>query len=337
MSEAVAEALTEQAAEEIEDVKLEDEIPEQEIDMDRAADQLAENLFGKKKEAEDIVEAEEPTEESIEEEAVEEEVEEKPEEPKDVKEPPQSWKKEMHDSWSSLEPEVQEYIQLREKQMKEGIDIRKDDADLGMKIKNVFSPYESLFRQHGVDAASAFQRLIGTHYALATAPVEKRKELFDQLAQSYGITEQEENADPAYQRLKSELDQIKQGLSVAQQRSLQEAQQRISEEVTKFASEHDHFNDLEDEIAKLIHADYSLDRAYEVAYKASPYYDKDLEKKLEEKEKEKEKAKKKEAEKVEKAKSVNVRGRDTGKAPTAPVGTMQDTMRDVMRQIKHRN
>ena len=331
---AVEEALTEQAAEEIqEDVKLEDEIPTPEIDIEKAADKLAENLFGKKAEtSEEVVEEEPEKAEEIEEEVKEETEEEK-------REAPQSWKKEMRDAWNSLDSEVQDYIELREQQMKDGVELRKDDAELGMKIRDVFTPYESLFRQHGVDATNAFQRLLGTHYALATAPVEKRKELFTQLAQSYGITEQgePENADPQYQKLKSELDQIKQGLSVAQQRTLQEAQTRINEEVTKFASEHTHFDDLADEIAKLIRADYSLDDAYEMAYNNSVFKAKDDEKKAKEEQEKKLKAKKEEAEKVEKAKSVNVRNRDTGKAPTAPIGTMEDTMRETMRQIKNRN
>ena len=74
-----------------------------------------------------------------------------------------------------------------------------------------------------------------------------------------------------------------------------------------------------------------------MAYRASPYFEKDLEKKAKEATEKAEKAKKLEAEKAQKAKSVNVRGRDTKKAPTAPKGTMEDTMRDVMREIKNRN
>src|SRR5689334_813713 len=40
-----------------------------------------------------------------------------------VRSAPKSWAKEQHEHWSRLDPKVQEYIELREKQMLDGLDM----------------------------------------------------------------------------------------------------------------------------------------------------------------------------------------------------------------------
>lgn len=137
--------------------------------------------------------------------------------------------------------------------------------------------------------------------------------------------------------MQNQIAQLQNQLNTSQQDSLQEKQAKISSEVEVFASEHPYFDDLADEIALQIRAGHELEDAYKIAYRASHYYDKDIEKKRKEEEKQALEAKKKEAEQAKKASSVNVRGRDTKKAPTAPKGTMEDTMRDVYRKIQSRN
>ncbi|MBT8448385.1 MAG: hypothetical protein KJO69_01760 [Gammaproteobacteria bacterium] len=334
----VAEAITE-----TEQPAEQPEVEEQGgIDIQSASDSIAKDLFGaepeKTEEVEEIEEVDEP-EKSEEPEKVEE-----TEEVKEVKAAPQSWKKEMRESWEKLEPEVQDYIELREEQMREGVEVRKEDADLGMKLRDALAPYETILKKQNIDPVTASQRMMSAHMRLATAPLEERKQLFAQLAKSYGITDEpvdEETQNlmknPFVQNLINKVNRLEQNVSASQYESQQERETRINEEVKVFASEHPYFDDLSDDIAKLIRADYSLEDAYNMAFKNSQYFEKNLEKEREKELAEKEKAKKQEAEKAKKAKSVNVRGRDTKKAPTAPKGTMEDTMREVMREIKNRN
>ena len=343
--EAVQEAMVEQEAPPpVEPV----ESAEPAFDMDAAADSLAADLFGKKpEELEANKEAEEP-EEPVEAEAeATEEVEEPEAEPEpevEAREAPQSWKKEMHDKWASLDAETQDYIELREKQMREGLDRNHEDSELGKTMRDTFAPYEAMLRSQNISHEQAIGSFLSTHYKLSTAPMEERKQIFSHLAKVYGLEaptqgENSEQApvDPRVNQLQNELNGIKQHLSASQQRSLQEARTRIEGEVEAFAKDHPHFDDLSDEIARLIRADYELEDAYKVAYKSSRFYDLDLEKKNKEATEKAEKAKKAEAEKAKKAASVNVKGRDTKKSPTAPTGTMDDTMREVMREIKNRN
>jgi len=320
------------------------------FDIEAASDSIAADLFPtreKKDDEPDNGEANEKVAEEGEKEAGAEP--EKPEEAEKQEEvektpAPQSWAKDTHELWDSMTKGQQDQVILRETQMKEGVDVRKQDAELGMKARDAFAPFENVLKQNNIDPIAASQKMMANHIRLASAPMEERKQLFNQLAKNYGITNEpvdEETSkitqNPFVKNLMNEVNQLKQDVNASKNASRQEAEVRISSEVSDFASKHDHFDDLSDEVARLIRADYSLDDAYKIAYRASPYFEKDLEKQREEKQKEAEKAKKLEAEKAKKAKSVNVRGRDTGKAPTAPKGTMEDTMRETMREIKNRN
>ena len=315
------------------------------IDMDAALESIASDLFpnSEKKDDEesDNVETDEEVDEEVEEETGKAEEEPVETEVEDKLTPPQSWAKDTHELWDSMTKAQQDQVVLRETQMKEGLDTRKQDADMGIRLRDNLEPFKQILSQHNIDPVDAASKVLASHIRIATAPIEQKKQLLNQLAQSYGITDLEvkpgEAEDPKITQLMNEINQVKQTLGATQQASLQEAKGRIETEVSSFATEHDHFDDLSDEIAHLIRADYSLEKAYEIAYRASPYFEKDLEKQREEKLKKDEQVKKTELEKAKKAKSVNVRGRDTKKAPTAPKGTMEDTMHEVMREIKNRN
>lgn len=320
---------------------------EDSFDMDAAVEQLGKEIFPTAEKKEEVEEVEEETEDEVVEEVVEEDKEEpepeKVEEEVEKKEIPQSWKKDMQDRWDGLDTETQDYIELREKQMREGIDVKKEDAELGMRMRDAFQPFSNVLKQNNVDPVTASQRLMATHLRMMSAPAEEKKQLFNQLAQSYGISNepvddetQKIMENPLVKQLMDKVNHLEKNVNVSQQASQQEREAQVNSKVESFAAEHPYFDDLSDNIARLIRADYSLEDAYDMAFKNSQYYEKDLEKKREEKLEQEEKAKKSEAEKAKKAKSVNVKGRDTKKAPTGPIGTMDDTMREVMRDIKNR-
>lgn len=331
MSE-VAEAMLEQ--EEIQE-SSEEVIQEQDEIVARGVESIAKDLFGT--EPEEPKEPEESEEPVAEEEKEPEKAEEEKEPEKESRPAPQSWKKDMHEVWETLDDSAKDYIELRENQMKEGLEKDRNDAELGRTMRDVFAPYEKMLQAKGLTHDVAVSGLMNTHYRLATGTPEQKKQIMDYLSKSYGITGQDENLDPNIKQLQNEVYNLKSQLSASQQRSLQEAEEKISTRVEAFASEHPYFDDLADEIAAQIRAGHELDDAYRIAYRASHYYDKEIEKKQKEEEAKAKEAKKKEAEKANKAKSANVRGRDTEKAPTAPKGTMEDTMRDVYRKIQSRN
>ena len=184
------------------------------------------------------------------------------------------------------------------------------------------SPYSQMLQSQGIDESVMVRNLMNAHYRLSTADEAGKADLFKQLAQSYNVPldGETQQIDPALKAVQDKVNSLEQHLSTAQQRTLQEARDRVEHDVTAFAADpaHEFFDEVSEQIVPLINQK-EIDRTAKEAG----------EKSLEDAEKE--------AKKAMKAKSANVRGRDTNKAPTEPTGTMEDTMREVYRDIQSRS
>jgi len=76
---------------------------------------------------------------------------------------PQSWKKEMHEKFATLPPDVQEYIEQREVQMRDGLEKDRGDA-VGRAVENLIFPERV---GAGNDAAHGAGAIVG-HQCLQT-------------------------------------------------------------------------------------------------------------------------------------------------------------------------
>ena len=248
---------------------------------------------------------------------------------------PASWKKDMEDKWSSTDPEIQKYILQREDQMREGLEKDRGDANLGRTMRDVMTPYEAMFRDRGIEAPQAVKSLLHAHHTLSNGSPEQKQAYLQQLAQSYGVSAQgEAQGDPQITSLTQRLQSIEQNLNASQERALQANKERIEAEVSTFAESHPHFEELSGDIAIFINGGLSLEDAYEKALNAnSAIKDAEIERRVAEKIAEQQEQAKKETAEAKKAKSVNVQGRNTNRAPTAPLGSMEDTMRETYRAL----
>lgn len=304
------------------------------FNMEEAQAELASDVFGA---TEPEVEAEEEIKDSTEDEESSEEVEEPKEEVIESKPPPQSWKKEMHDHWNELKPEVQDYFELREQQMSEGIGVAKEDARLGRDLRDVLTPFDQLLTTQGVDQKTAVQYLMNAHYKLSTADEQGKLDAINQMAQSYGIKLDGSKVTPEIQTLQSKINQLEQVIGRSQQESQQEKQTKAMKEVEAFASEHDLFDEVADDIVPFIHTGLSLQESYEKAIWANPVTrQKEIDRIEKEKAENLEKTKQEKVEKAKKAKSTNIKSRDTVKAHTGPRGKMFDELDTLYQEIQNR-
>lgn len=256
--------------------------------------------------------------------------------------PPQSWKAEMHEKYSSLPQDVQEYIELREKQMGEGIDRHNKDTKLGMAMRDVVEPFRQEFEKYGVDETTAVKSLLNAQYRLTNGTPEQRMAAYKELGKNLGFDEQQDTApsDPAYNKLREELSGIKNYISQNQQQVMAEARSKIEKEVSDFASstENPYFEEVSEEITKMISIGYDLKTAYDKAVWANPVTrEKELSRIRAEQDKATREKNKQEAEAARKARSVNVTTRDTKKTPTGPAGTMSnlgDVVKETLREIR---
>lgn len=306
-----------------------------EFNMAEAQESIAADLFNEGQREEAVEEITDETTEEVVEETTEE-TEEATEEP-EVKAPPQSWKKEMHEHWSELKPEVQDYFLLREKQMKEGIDVAKEDATMGRELRDVLTPFNQLLEAQGVDQKTAVQYLMNAHYKLSTAQTDQEKiDMLNQMAQSYGVNMDGSKPTEQVTQLQNEVNQLRQIVNQSQQTSLQEKQAKAMQEVEAFASEHEFFDDVADDIVPFINAGSTLQEAYEKAIWANPVTrEKEIARLEQEKQEKLEKEKQEKLEKAKKAKSTNVKS-NTAKAPTGSKGKMFDDLDELYQEIQSR-
>ena len=308
-------------------------------DIEAASDTLASDLF--------------PPSEDVESEGVESEESEPADEPGEVepkqepitREPPKSWKKEMRESFAKLDPETQEYIELREKQMSEGLDKDRGDALLGRTLRDTITPYNAILQSQGVNEQQAVQYLLNAHYRLTQGSPEDRHEAYRQLGKNLGMVQDQpsEAVDPTIQALRSELDGIKHHLSSGQQASLQAARSHIERDVGAFASDpaHPYFDEVADDTIMMLNSGLELKDAYDKAVWANPITrQKEISRLQTEAEGETRKKAMERATAAKKASSVNINSRDTKRTPTGPKATMNDldsALRETMLEIKSRS
>lgn len=302
------------------------------FDMEEGLDTISNDLFGK---------SDDDFEESDEVEEIEAKPEEKPEEPIEVKkQPPESWKKEMHETFHSLPKEAQEYIEQREEQMRSGLDVNKNDSNLGRTVRDIMSPYEKDLQEANIEPSVMIKNLMGAHYKLSTSSPEEKAQIMQQLAQSYGVEFSGQGVkpvDPIVVGLQKEVNSLKYSMSQREQAARQEAMERTSKEVNEFAESHEYFDDVSDQLLAFINTGDTLEEAYEKAVWANPITrQKELDRTTKEKSEAEMKAKMEKVRAAKKAKSTNVNSRGTGKSPTGFSGSMEDTIRDTYRDIQNR-
>lgn len=266
-----------------------------------------------------------------------------------VRTPPKSWAKEKHEVWSKLAPEAQEQIELREKQMLDGLEGYKADSGFGKSMRETITPYKAMLAAQGVDEVKAVSVLMNAHYKLSTLPVEDRKAYFSSLARNYGIDlglEQQPPADPRFRSLEDQVSKLTNTLTETQTRAYEETRAKVTNDVTSFADAkddkgnkvHPYFDEVADDIIVFLNAGKDLQEAYERAVRANPVtYAKESARLQTEAQAQSRAKSKQEANAALKARSANVRSRDTTRAPTEPLGKMDDTMKETLAEIRARS
>jgi hypothetical protein len=258
---------------------------------------------------------------------------------------PQSWSKDKADVWNRIaDPDVKAQILHREKQMLEGLSQYKEHNEFGRTIKDVVKPYENYLQTQGVDAVKAVQYLLSAQYRLSTGDQQTKITMLRDLAKGIGLdfdkisgqtaqTTQNSEFDPLWNEIKG----LKSQLTARQEAETEQVRQKVAQDVGAFADDpkHAYFDEVADDLAKFIKIGDSLEVAYEKAVWANPVTRaKELARIQTESQAKLKPQLVKGAQELKKATSSNVRSRDTGRTPTEPLGTMEDTMREVLANRK---
>lgn len=260
-----------------------------------------------------------------------------------AKAPPASWAKDRHESWAKIPPEAQEYIELREKQMLDGIEQYKQGHAFGHEVARAVEPFRDMLQAHGVNEIQAISNLMQWNQTLQTGSLEQRQQAFIALGTDLGLIPQEGHPqiDPRTQELQQRLDRIERENQQRQQQEYQQNIRKVSSEVEAFAGDpaNQYFEEVADDVVAMLQSDKNLGLkdAYDRAVWANPITRaKEQARLIESETKTRSDRQTVEAKAAMKANGVNVRPLKTNVASSEPVGSWEDTLSETLSSIKSR-
>ena len=258
---------------------------------------------------------------------------------------PKSWAKETHERWAKLDKDTQDYIEKREKDFLDGTEQYRGEATFAKEFKDVINPYRPMLAAMGVSEKQAVSFLLNWQYRLSNGSPEQRMAAYHEMGNTLGLITREvdPNApkpDPAIIALQTKLERLESATTQRQQADLNAAKADAQSKVEQFASDpaNLHFDAVASDMVPHINAGLPLKDAYDKAVWANPVTREKMlqQRQTDEAAKLKEKTRA-EGEAARRSTSQNVRGVESSrKAPTAPKGSIDDTMRDTLRDIKGR-
>jgi hypothetical protein len=195
---------------------------------------------------------------------------------------PSTWKKEYVQIWDKMEKGEQiskddftkfaEYANQRESEYKKGVSTYKAEADRAKAYEEAVGPYAQDLQRRGVKPEQYISNLARADQILTHAPMEQKVQMFQRLAQEYGVqlngNGQMQQFDPYTQQLMNQLNMVNQEVSSIKGRFAEEENQRLMSEIEKYRSDaekYPHFDVVREEMAQLLELGKAQD--LETAYK----------------------------------------------------------------------
>jgi hypothetical protein len=195
---------------------------------------------------------------------------------------PSTWKKEYVQIWDKMESGEQiskedftkfaEYANQRESEYKKGVSTYKAEVDRIKAYEDVVAPYAQDLQKRGIQPAQYIGNLARADQILTHAPMEQKVQIFQRLAQEYGVQlngdGQMQQFDPYTQQLMNQLNMVNQEVSNIKGRFAQEENQRLMGEIERVRSDVEkfpHFDVVREEMAQLLELGKAQD--LETAYK----------------------------------------------------------------------
>jgi len=191
---------------------------------------------------------------------------------------PSTWKKDYWEHFDKLateNPSLAEYINQRESEYAKGVSTYKNEAERAKAIWGALEPFMPELQQHRIDPAQWVGNLGRAHQQLATGSPQQKLQMFQKLAQDYGVPLQalvqtEGQPDPVLQYvspLYEQVNQLKGQLHSWQTQQQQAEQRQIQSQIEKFAEGKPYFEQVRETMSGLLQSGLAqdLDSAYEAA------------------------------------------------------------------------
>ena len=274
--------------------------------------------------------------------------------PKDALPRPSTWKKEYLPIWDKITTGQQltaeegrklaEYSNQRESEYKKGVSTYKQEADRARGYEEAIAPFVPELQKQGISPAAWINNLGRAHIILSTAPQNQKIEMFQRLAQDYGIQLNssgeivQQQQDPYTQQLMQQLQYMNNEVSTIKGKFQQEEDARLQAEISKVSSNVEkfpHFEAVREQMAQLLESGFAQD--LETAYAKAVRMNDDVwsveqERLLTQAQKQVSKA-----QQVAKAKAAAVSPRSVTPNGTASVGDKKDRRSILAEQMEANN
>jgi len=186
---------------------------------------------------------------------------------------PTTWKKEYLPLWDKLDKgeglsqdearSLLNYNVQRENEFKKGVSAYKAEADNARSLTEAIAPFVPELQKNGIHPAAWINNLGRAHMILSQAPYQQKVELFNKLAQDYGIDINSaysgENTtqyqDPQAFALQQQIQQLQQQVQQVGSWKEQQEQGVLMNEIQRFSSDvdkHPHFEAVREQMAQLL-------------------------------------------------------------------------------------
>lgn len=191
---------------------------------------------------------------------------------------PSTWKKDYWEHFDKLateNPQLAEYINQRESEYAKGVSTYKNEAERAKAIWGALEPFMPELQQHQIDPAQWVGNLGRAHQQLAKGNPQQKLQMFQKLAQDYGVplqalVQQDGQQDPVLQYvspLYEQVNQLKGQLHSWQTQQQQAEQRQIQGQIEKFAEGRPYFEQVRETMSGLLQSGLAqdLESAYEAA------------------------------------------------------------------------
>lgn len=260
--------------------------------------------------------------------------------------PPKTWRKEAVAEWNTLSQTVKSEILKREEDMFKGIESYKHEANFGRTVGNILQPYSQIMQQHGIDPLQQISGLMQAHYTLAMGSPEQKLQLLEKIVADYGIDTTNFGVapyvDPTVKNLLNTVKTLESNQMQFQEFQKAQDEERARNEIEAFVNDpaNIYAKELYTDMANLIGAGQA--KGLSDAYKKAIWLNESVRAKELARQREetlataRAKAKAK-ADAAKKAMSANVTTSAKSASQTAPLGSIDDTLKKTLTEIQNRS
>lgn len=146
---------------------------------------------------------------------------------------PASWSHSAKSRWNELPPEIKQEVSKRELDMTRGMTKIDDERRFAKEMLSSVQPYQALIQSEGSNAPQYVSQVLNTIYTLRTASQWQKQQVWNALAQQFGIESpqaQQQNDQQAANPYDNRIAQLERQLQMQQQEAERQQQEALQQQ-----------------------------------------------------------------------------------------------------------